>query len=282
MTGGGPTVEDVRAFWERNPLYSGEAAHPAGSAEFFAAHEAMTLREHSGRPHPVHFRDVGPGRAVLDVGCGNGFWTVQLARRGAVVSACDLTEAACDLTRRRLALAGLAAEVRVGNAEDLPYADGTFDHVNCQGVIHHTPDTARCVAEFHRVLRPGGTACFSVYFRSLPLRSRALFRLVAALAGRIMILPGRGRESMFRVSDPDDFVRRYDGAANPIGRAYTRREMRRMARGRFTVLEEVRIGFPRKVLPFAMPDALHGLLSRRFGLMLVLRCRRLDAHAGAA
>jgi 2-polyprenyl-3-methyl-5-hydroxy-6-metoxy-1,4-benzoquinol methylase len=276
-SGGPATIETVRRFWEENPLYAGEAGQAAGSAEFFDAHERVTLKEHSGALHPIFLRDVNPGAAIIDVGCGIGFWTVQLARRGASVSACDLTETGCRLTAKRLALNGLGARIVVGNAEALPYRAGAFDHVNCQGVIHHTPDTRGCLHEFHRVLKPGGTLCFSVYYRALLLRWPPLFRFVANLAGRVMTLPGRGRESVFKASDPDNFVRMYDGVKNPVGRSYTRSELRLMIQGAFEVVEELRFSVPRRVLPIEVPDWLHGMLARTFGLMIAFRCRRIDA-----
>jgi SAM-dependent methyltransferase len=269
------TLAGVRAFWEGNPLYAGEAGHAAGTASFFAAHDRVTMAEHSGRLHPIFLRDLRPGSDVLDAGCGIGFWVVQFARLGVRMTACDLTETACVLTRKRAAIEGLPASVTVGNAEALPFADASFTHVNCQGVVHHTPDMPGCLAEFHRVLRPEGTLCFSVYFRTLPLRSRTLYRLVASTAGRLMALEGRGRESMFGAAEPEDFVRMYDGAANPIGRAYSRAELHEAVRGHFAILEEIRFGFPRRILPLALPDWLHRILSRAFGLMIVLRCRRL-------
>lgn len=269
-----PTVDDVRAFWESNPLYSGESRHEPGAPEFFADHEAMTLSEHSGEPEAVFFTGVAPLRAVLDVGCGIGFWTLLFARRGAAVSACDITRRGVELTSRRLALHGLAADVRQGNAEALPYPDASFDHVNCQGVIHHTPSPRRCVEEFARVLRPGGTACFSVYYRTLPLRSRFLYAVVRRAAKLLFLLPGRGRESMFESKSPDELVRLYDGAANPIGIALDRAGVAALAEGQLEILEWFRFGFPRKVLPFRMGDAAHRWLSRRFGLMIGVRCRK--------
>lgn len=272
------TLDRVRAFWENNPLYAGESKHEPGSAAFFSDHERVTLYEHSGALHPVFVRDVAPGIDLLDVGCGIGFWTEQFARRGARVTACDLTDRACQLTRQRLAFAGLQADVRNGNAEALPFADGSFTHVNCQGVIHHTPNTAQCLVEFHRVLRPGGTLCVSVYYRTLPLRFRLFYRLVTRAAGAVMKLSGRGRETMFTADDPEDLVRLYDGADNPIGRSYTRAEVRQMLNPYFEVLEEVRFGFPRRVLPISLPDRLHAALARRLGLMIAMRCRR-RAHA---
>jgi len=269
-----PALNEVRRFWEENPLFSGVSRFAPGTREFFLDHQELALREHSGRLDPIFLKDIRPGSEVLDVGCGIGFWVHQLCAQGAAVTACDLTARAVELTRQRIGLFNLQAEVSEGNAEALPYETGRFDHVNCQGVIHHTPDTEACIAEFQRVLRPGGTLCFSVYYRVLALRSRRLFRIVTALARGWVALPGRGRENMLRANAPEELVRLYDGRDNPIGKAFTRPEIEAMLAGRFKVLEVKRSGVPRYALPFAMPDSIHRLVSRRFGLMMVYRCRK--------
>ncbi len=270
-------LEAVRTFWNRNPLFAGESTHTPGEKEFFEEHLRIALFEHSGALHPIFLRDAAPGREVLDAGCGIGFWVHQFCRRGASVSACDLSDTAVGLTRRRLELYGLSARVCQGNAEQLPYKDASFDHVNCQGVIHHTPRTAECLKEFQRVLRPGGTLCFSVYYKVLALRSRAAFCVVSLLTRPWLGLKGRGREKMMAAPGPEELVRLYDGADNPLGKAYTSRELRAMLAGMFDVVEETRVGFPRRVLPFRMPDGLHRGLARAFGLMIVLRCRKPEA-----
>lgn len=296
MTGGGqldssviegrkaapPNVDAVRRFWSSNPLFAGESAFAPGTKEFFEEHERVTLHEHSGSLHPIFLAGVEPGRDVLDVGCGNGFWTTQFARRGARVSACDLTERAVELTRQRLALSGLSADVRVGNAEALPYADNQFDHVNCQGVIHHTPDTERCVAEFARVAKPGGTVCFSVYYKVTPLRSPRLFKVLRTLARPWVGLPGRGRERMLDVKDPDEFVRLYDGVGNPIGKSYTKTGVHELVGDRFEILEELRFGFPRRAFPIPLSTGLHTKLSHTFGLMIAVRCRKPAVERSAS
>lgn len=269
-------VEGVRDFWNRHPLFAGELATVSGERAFFEEHQRVTHGDHSGALDPIYTRDVEEGRLVLDVGCGIGFWVHEFCRRGAKVSACDLSDAAVDITLRRLEVYGLTADVRWGNAEDLPYPEESFDHVNCQGVIHHTPDAARCVTEFNRVLRPGGTLCLSVYYKPWYLRSSLSFRLLAAVLRPWVGLRGRGREGMFAASTAEELVRLYDGADNPIGRAYTRRELRNLLAGRFAILEERRHGIPRRALPIAIPNGLHRFLSSRCGLMLVLRCQRLD------
>jgi dolichol-phosphate mannosyltransferase len=271
-------LEGVRTFWNRHPFFVGEAVTAPGERAFFEEHRQFADEEHSGALYPMYTRDVEEGSLVLDVGCGIGFWVHEFCRLGAKVSACDLSDAAVDITRRRLALYGLTADVRWGNAEELPYPKESFDHVNCQGVIHHTPDAARCVMEFYRVLRPGGTLCLSVYYKAWYLRSSLRFRLLVAVLRPWVGLRGRGREGMFAAPTAEEFVRLYDGADNPIGRAYTRRELRNLLAGRFTILEERRHGIPRRALPIAIPDSLHRFLSSRFGLGLVVRCQRLDDH----
>jgi 2-polyprenyl-3-methyl-5-hydroxy-6-metoxy-1,4-benzoquinol methylase len=268
------TLEDVQRFWEAHPLYAGESPLEPGTREFFEAHLKMTLHEYGGQVPAMFLVDVQPGVKVLDVGCGIGFWLSQFCARGARVTACDLTERAVAMTRRRAELYGFQAEVQQGNAELLPFAEASFDHVNCQGVIHHTPDTAACIREWARVLRPGGTACFSVYFRALVLRSPLLFALVTRLLRPVVKLPGRGRETMLSAATPDELVRQYDGAQNPLGKCYTRPEMEKMILPHLRILQVLRFGFPRKVFPFAIPDFVHRVLSRCFGLMIAFRCQK--------
>ena len=270
-------LDAVRQFWEANPLFTGESKLETGELAFFEEHERFTLSEHSDTLDPIFTRDVEPQRKVLDVGCGNGFWVKQFSARGAQMYACDLTDAAVHLTKRRLSLYGLSANVRQGNAEELPYESASFDHVNCQGVIHHTPNTEKCIAEFVRVVKPGGTVCFSVYYKNLVLRSKVMFRLVTFVARPFVRMSGRGREKMFAVKEPSELVRYYDGADNPIGKCYTRAELLAMIPAELEVLEERRFGLPRRAFPVALPTWLHRQLCRRFGLMLAVRCRRVEA-----
>jgi hypothetical protein len=104
-----------------------------------------------------------------------------------------------------------------------------------------------------------------------------LFRLVTLLTRPLILMRGRGREGMMAAQSPDEIVRMYDGVANPIGKAYTRSELLAMLGDRFEVLEQRRIGFPRRVFPIPVTDGIHRLLGRLFGLMIVMRCRKKSA-----
>lgn len=271
-------LNDVRAFWERNPLWAGESRHGAGTRAFFEEHREVALRDClAGRfddrllPQPEN-RDH-----VLDLGCGPGLWTVELLERSAAthMTAADLTDAALELTRARLDSYSLTADTRRENAEAMAFPDATFSHVNCLGVVHHTPSPSRAAAEIHRVLRPGGTACISVYYSNALVRHWprvvSLARLLDRLGGG---LRGRGRDGLLTVADPEELVRLYDGRDNPVGRAFTRRQFLELLAPHFVVEELFFHYFPARALPWPVPHAVHRLLDRALPFMVYARVRK--------
>ena len=101
-------------------------------------------------------RRDGQKMKILDLGCGIRFWVTELALRGMHnLNAADLTQTALDITEKRLLAYGISAERSQQNAEKLTFEDASFDHVNCQSVIHHTPNTDSTITEMARVLKPG-------------------------------------------------------------------------------------------------------------------------------
>jgi ubiquinone/menaquinone biosynthesis C-methylase UbiE len=95
---------------------------------------------------------------VLEVGCGTGFFLLNLAQAGFIGEA-HCTDISAGMVReciengRRL---GIEVQGRVADAEGLPYDDDSFDLVIGHAVVHHLPDLDQAFAEFLRVLRPGG------------------------------------------------------------------------------------------------------------------------------
>jgi ubiquinone/menaquinone biosynthesis C-methylase UbiE len=212
----------------------------------------------------------------LDLGCGIGFWTVEFALRGINhITAADLTPRALEQTSRRLDAYNVQAELSEQNAEQLTFKDAIFDHVNCQGVIHHTPNTEQAVAEISRVLKPGGTASISVYYRNPVLRLWPYLRWIGAPLAKLGGgLKGRGRENIFLEEDVDEIVRLYDGMENPIGKSYSRQAFISMLAPHFTVEETYLHFFPARALPFRIPKALHRWLDRRLGFMIYASLRK--------
>jgi ubiquinone/menaquinone biosynthesis C-methylase UbiE len=107
------------------------------------------------------FRRLGDvrGLRVLDVGCGHGMAAVVLARRGARVTAFDLSFGYLDEARQRAHANGVAVDFIQADGERLPFADGSFDRVWGNAVLHHL-DIPTAARELRRVLRPGGSAVF--------------------------------------------------------------------------------------------------------------------------
>ena len=111
----------------------------------------------------IKFAQVAPGQRVLDVACGTGVVAVTAARRGAKVSGLDLTPALLERARKNAAIAGVDVEFIEGDAEALPYPDGSFDVVLSQFGHIFAPRPAVAVREMLRVLRSGGLIAFSTW-----------------------------------------------------------------------------------------------------------------------
>jgi len=120
----------------------------------------------------VDFDRLGlqPGDRVLDMGCGAGRHAFEMFRRGGDVMAFDQDG---DELARVLDLfgamrdagevpAGAEADVKQGNALEMPFADEEFDRVVAAEVLEHIPDDRTAIAELVRVLRPGGTIAVTV------------------------------------------------------------------------------------------------------------------------
>jgi SAM-dependent methyltransferase len=155
-------IDQVRAFWEAEPCADRLASAPRGTERYYA--EIATAKERM-EPHAAEFADFPSfaGRDVLELGCGIGVHTAAFAQAGAIVTACDLTEAGVSLAREQLRLVDVSGTVLVADAEHLPFPDSSFDLVWSWGVIHHTPDPARAVGEIQRVLRPEGETRVMLY-----------------------------------------------------------------------------------------------------------------------
>jgi ubiquinone/menaquinone biosynthesis C-methylase UbiE len=96
------------------------------------------------------------GETVLDVACGTGNLTLPAARRGAHVTGLDIAPNLLDTAAERAASEGLAIRFDEGNAEELPYADGSFETVVTMYGAMFAPRPERAAAELLRVVRPGG------------------------------------------------------------------------------------------------------------------------------
>ncbi len=116
---------------------------------------ASTVGAKVGEPFAARI-EMRPGSRVLDVACGTGNVTIPLARRGAAVTGVDIAPNLLVQARERAAAEGLAIAFDEGDAEQLPYADATFDVVTTMFGAMFAPRPALVASEMARVLRPGG------------------------------------------------------------------------------------------------------------------------------
>jgi len=207
-------INNVRKFWEENPLCASTIPYDLGTKNYFEYYDRMRevneSVEFSRQLHEYHMYTNGK---VLDIGSGNGYVLSRYAREGCDVYGIDITRTAIDLCEKRFGFLELSGTFMVGNADKLPFASETFDCVCSMGVLHHTPDTEKAICEIHRVLKPGGRLIVMFYHRD-----SALYRINFQITGRI-----HGKTLQQQVNE-------YDGSGNPKGDVYSREELRTLLR----------------------------------------------------
>lgn len=110
--------------------------------------------------------DQHSGEKVLEIGVGLGTDLVEYAKGGAIVYGLDLGEEQINLAKMNFELRKLPyAELSAQDAMNIHYKNNFFDIVYSFGVLHHTPDTQKCVNEIHRILKNDGHAIVMLYAR---------------------------------------------------------------------------------------------------------------------
>ncbi|HKA07134.1 MAG TPA: class I SAM-dependent methyltransferase [Gemmataceae bacterium] len=146
----------------------------AGRASRFAADAALRFRDDEYLDHEPWIRpafellgDIA-GKRVLDYGCGHGMASVVLARRGAIVTGIDLSPGYIVEAHRRAEANKVTVEFRTADAEQLPFADSTFDAIWGCAILHHL-DLRQASQELLRVLKRDGVAVFCEPWGGNPL-----------------------------------------------------------------------------------------------------------------
>ena len=140
-----------------------------GEERYQPGHEPETLAfmgRRSAATHAPHFLPfIEPGDDILDVACGPGTITVDLAAlvgADGTVTGVDQVDHQFDIGRRIAAERGLDnVTFRTADAYALPFDDQRFDRVFSNALLEHVADPQAIVDEFRRVLRPGGTVALA-------------------------------------------------------------------------------------------------------------------------
>ena len=185
---------------EQDPVKQQVAAHWGRRAAGFDAdfgHSIRTTAERAAWDRILDLVVGGRGSLdALDVGCGTGFLSLELAGRGHRVSGIDFAPQMLAEARKKAAAQGVAVRFEEGDAEQLPFAEGSFDLVMTRHVLWTLPHPEQAIDEWIRVLRPGGrlAAMDSQFDPSVLERSPQNARSSAEYAGigdRLPFLGGR-------------------------------------------------------------------------------------------
>jgi SAM-dependent methyltransferase len=174
-----PAAEVQRRLWGTDPRAWAELAESHNRPLFEAVLDAAA---------------VGPGMAVLDVGCGSGLTLVLAAGRGAVPSGVDISPGLLAIARDRLP----RADLREADMESLPFGDAAFDAVTGVNAFQFAGDPRQALREAARVTRPGGRVVASLF--AAPERSQGTLAHEAMTA---LIPPERaGDHAPYALSAP--------------------------------------------------------------------------------
>jgi ubiquinone/menaquinone biosynthesis C-methylase UbiE len=148
-----------------------EAEHDDVFGKSFALYDKAEMKEFVGffrQRFAANNIDPGvvfSGKRCLDAGCGNGRGALFMLDNGAAhVTAADISPTNIESAARNIETFGFKNySVKQTSLESLPFEDGAFDFVWCNGVVMHTHNPDACLSELARVLKPGGQAWISVY-----------------------------------------------------------------------------------------------------------------------
>jgi len=257
--------EQVQNQWNNNPVGS-ETARSAQVHTLAWFEEVERYRYQVFAPWmPSVMEFAGQsGKQVLEVGGGLGTDLAQFAKNGALVTDVDLSAGHLQMAQDNFRLRGLNGRFVHHDAESLPFDDDTFDLVYSNGVIHHTPNTARMVREMWRVLKPGGRAIVMVYAEN------------SLLYWRNLVWQGGLKNGDLATRSMGDImsrtVERGGNDARPLVKVYTRARLRALFRD-FTDLEIVQ----RQISPELVPRPLRRLMptvERLAGWNLIIKARK--------
>lgn len=138
-------LKEVQAYWDlRSHGFSDAINEEADSA--------------LGEKWKAYFREIlgESPLEILDDGMGAGFFTILLAHLGHRVTGVDYSDGMVEKTRENLSARGLSADVQQMDAQELRFADASFDAVVQRNVMWNLDDPAKAYREIARVLKPGG------------------------------------------------------------------------------------------------------------------------------
>lgn len=272
----GVEIGEVEAYWDERPCNIRHSGKPVGSIDYFIEVEQ---RKYRVEPHIPRFAEFErwKGKRVLEIGCGIGTDTVNFARAGARVTAVELSSESLKIARQRAEVFGVTDRVEFAqaNAEELTKAiqPAPYDLVYSFGVIHHTPNPLRVLAQIRQgFVHADTTVKVMVYHR---WSWKVLWILLTYGGGRFW--------------DLERLVAQYSEArtGSPVTYTYSRKSARDLFESHGFEVNDLWVDhiFPYQIPEYVeyqyvkewywrlMPHPLFRLLERQFGWHLCLTAR---------
>ncbi len=285
--------EDVRKFWDENPC-GGEFVEADEFRSFFKKYDEF---KYSIEPHIVD--EIAQlklkGKRLLEIGLGQGAEAQKLIEGGCIYNGVDLTEESVKRVKLRCELYNLPYEsVTQQNAENLTFEDNSFDVVFSHGVIHHSPNIKKIIAEIRRVLKPGGQIVIMLYHRNsinyqisiklirrlgifslfIPGAHKLISRLTGEKSERLMKHVANLKKSGWSYLSMKNFIHRStDGPDNPYSSVYSKKESLELFKDFSNISFSVHYFNERHFPGFRaiLPDSLKNWIERRWGWHLWIK-----------
>jgi ubiquinone/menaquinone biosynthesis C-methylase UbiE len=252
------------------------------------SYDERCIRYARERFETVAGRTGWPYRKALELGCGTGFFLLNLKQAGVLDEGhvTDISPGMVEVAQRNAKNLGFEVEGRVADAESIPYGDEEFDLVVGHAVLHHIPDVQLALREVMRVLKPGGRFVFA----GEPTRygdvvARRLSRLTWWATTRVTKL-GPLREWRRPQQELDESSRAAELEAVVDLHTFPPAELRRLAAVAGAVDIDVRteeflaawFGWPVRTFECAVPREKLGLRWALFAYHTWLRLSAVDAR----
>lgn len=167
------------------------------------------------------------GKKLLEIGPGAGAHSALFAKYGAKVTSADISFKRAFSTQKKFSvLENIDSECQAiqANAENLPFADNSFDIIYSNGVLHHTENTEKAVAEVYRLLKPRGRAVIMLYCKSSWHYWINMLFCVGILRGRLF----QGKNWLGPATEWGGAEKQVE--KNPYTKCYTKNEIKRLFR----------------------------------------------------
>jgi len=147
------TKSEIKDYWNKR----------SSTFDLSPGHIIANRKEENAWKSLLQDKVGGNNRKILDIGTGTGFLSLMLAEMGHEVVGLDISEEMIEKAKKKAVGQGVEIMFKQGDAENLPFETGYFDALVNRAVLWTLPDPKKAIAEWRRVLKPGGKLCFFLH-----------------------------------------------------------------------------------------------------------------------